>query len=99
MKKIINVYLIIYNLPSCIVHQTCRSHHSQVKGLISTSNLTECITPFQHSLCIFCRNCKGFVSELHLAEVNGFITTVNNQVYLSALMLFAILTNIWLTRP
>ena len=68
MKKIINIYLIIYTLPSCIVHQTCRSHHSQVKGLISTSNLTECITPFQHSLCIFCRNCKGFVSELHLAD-------------------------------
>ncbi len=56
MKKVININLIIDTLPSRIVHQTCRSHHSQVKGLISTSNLTECITPFQHSLCIFCRN-------------------------------------------
>jgi len=99
MKKIINVYLIIYTLPACIANQTCRSHHSQVKGLISTSNLTECITPFQHSLCIFCRNCKGLARELHLTEVDSLITTVNNQVYLGTLMFFTILTNIRLTRP
>ena len=99
LKKIVDIHLIIDTLPSCIAHYTSRGHHGQVKRLICTSNLAECIPPVLHPLGIFRRNGKRLVSELHLTEINSLVATVNNQIYLSTLMLLTVFTYIRLTRP